>query len=138
MQKVFQINDLFVDVHFKDFLIASQNKCCRLILCLDTNGTCNYIAPSDKEDMITYLPSNKRDKILISGVDPFSVEAGRSRMKVGRLISKLFSKEMIREFNLTNTDVEDFVNCYKSFFSLDNIEIKVVEGEEIKKWLSRI
>lgn len=134
MQKVFQINDLFVDSHFKDFLIANQNKCCRMILCLDTNGKYNYIAPSDKEDMITYLPNNKQDKALSSGIDPFSQEAGRSRMKVGRLITKIFSEEMIKEFNITNSDVEEFVNSYKSFFSLDNIEIKVIEGEEIKKW----
>lgn len=134
MQKVFQINDLLVDAHFKDFLLSSQNKCCRMILCLDTNGKCNYISPSDKEDMISYLPKNKLAKVLESGMDPFSPEAGRSRMKVGRLMSTLFTEEMINEFNLTNADVEEFVNSYKSFFNMDNVEIRIVEGAEIKKW----
>ncbi len=134
MQKVFQINDLLVDAHFKDFLLSSQNKCCRMILCLDTNGKCNYISPSDKEDMISYLPKNKLVKVLENGIDPFSAEAGRSRMKVGRLMATLFSEDMINEFNLTNADVEDFVNSYKSFFNMDNVEIRIVEGDEIKKW----
>lgn len=134
MQKVFQINDLLVDTHFKDFLMSSQNKCCRMLLCLDTNGKCNYIAPSDKEDMISYLPKNKLAKVMEAGIDPFSPESGRSRMKVGRLMTTLFSEDMIKEFALTNTDVEEFVNSYKSFFSMDNIELRVVEGDEIKKW----
>ena len=134
MQKVFTINNLYVDAYFKDFLVSSQNKINRMILCIETLSDINFLSPSDKSDMISYLPKNKKSKVLISGVDPFSQEADRSRMKVGRLISRLFTTETLKEFEVNVKDIEEFVNSYKSFFNMDKIEMKVVEGSEIKKW----
>jgi hypothetical protein len=84
--------------------------------------------------MIFYLPKNKLEKALEMGIDPFSVESGRLRMKVGRLVGKLYSKSIIEEFKISNQEIEEFVNSYKSFFNLDNLHIKVVEGEEIRSW----
>ncbi len=134
MQKFYNINDLVVDSYFKDFLVSTKNKCCRMILCVESSGKCNFIAPSDKTDMISYLPKNRQVKVIENRIDPFSEEAGRNRMKVGRLIAVLFSEDILKEFDITNADIEEFVNLYKSFFSLDSITFKVVEGEEIKKW----
>lgn len=134
MDKFFQINNITVNTHFKDFLISNHNKVCRLIVCVESSSDVNFIAPSDKDDMISYLPKNKLVKVIQEKLDPFSPESGRARMKVGRLISKLYSKNILDEFKVTNADIEKFVNSYKSFFNLDNLEMRIVEGAEIKKW----
>lgn len=134
MQKYYTINSLLVDAYFKDFLVSTQNKINKMILCVDTKIDINFISPSDKSDMISYLPKNKRAKVLDAGIDPFSNEADRSRMKVGRLVQKLFTDEVLKEFEVSIKDVENFVNAYKSFFDNDRIEMKVVSGKDVKKW----
>lgn len=132
---MYQINNLRVDASFRDFLISSHNKINRMILCVESiQDSIDFISPSDKDDMIFYLPKNKLIKCLQNDIDPFSERAGRVRMKIGRLVSKLYTKQTIEEFKITIQDVELFVNDYKSFFNTDNLEIKIVEGKEIKTW----
>lgn len=134
MQKFYTINNLYVDPYLKDFLVSNHNKINRMILCVDTLSDINFLSHSDKSDMISYLPKNKKAKVLKAGIDPFSAEAERTRMKVGRLIGRLFSNETLKEFEVSVKDIEEFVNAYKSFFNMDKIVMKIVEGKELKKW----
>jgi hypothetical protein len=55
-------------------------------------------------------------------------------MKVGRLIQKLFPPELIKQFINSESDIEKFVNYFKSHFDESNKDFRIVEGEEIKKW----
>lgn len=134
MQKFYTINNLYVDPYLKDFLLSNHNKINRMILCVETLSDVNFLSPSDKADMISYLPKNKKAKVIMSGSDPFSAVDDRARMKVGRLIGKLFSNETLKEFDVSVKDIEEFVNAYKSFFNMDKIVMKIVEGVELKKW----
>lgn len=134
MQKYYHVNSLTVDVSFRDFLSSSHNKINRMILCVETENNIDFISTSDKPDMISYLPSSKIEKTIQLGHDPFSEQANRSRMKIGRLITKLYSKRIIDEFNVTPSDIEAFVNSFKSFFDIQKYELRVIEGDEIKKW----
>jgi hypothetical protein len=134
MLKHSRISNYTVDISFRDFLLSGNSKVCRVFLCCEKKGNIDFIAPSDKQDMVTYLPGNKAMKVIMSGVDPFSDEAGRSRIGVGRLVSRMFGPELLEEFGVTPSEVEAFVNAYKSFFDMSDLRMEVVEGEDIRKW----
>jgi hypothetical protein len=82
--------------------------------------------------MVSYLPSDKFKEEY--GFDPFGHGVGRGMMKVGRLVSKLISEKLIKDYGITPTNIEVFVNQYKSWFDKSSVEFKVIEGEEIRRW----
>lgn len=130
-----RISNYTVERSFRDFLLSSTgSRVTRIFLCCEKKGGLDFIAPSDKQDMVTYLPGNKVMKVLISGIDPFSEEAGRSRIGVGRLVSRMFGTELLEEFKVTPSEIEAFVNSYKSFFDMSDTRMEVVEGEAIRHW----
>jgi hypothetical protein len=131
-----RITNYTVDTAFLDFLVSAKHKSnfAHLFMLLEKKASMDFIAPSDKSDMVSYLPGNKIEKVLNAGIDPFSDEAGRSRIGVGRLFSKLFGADAIREFGIGPGDLEQFVNIYKSFFDMSDLIMQVVEGEDIRKW----
>lgn len=133
MAKTVRVNsNLVVHRDFFDFLANTNNIICSIILNANTEGGINYLAPSDKGDMISYLPESKfKDEV---GFDVFGEKVGRSLMRVGRVVSKLITEKQINEYGVKQTQIEDFVNYYKSWFDKENFEIKVIEGDEIKKW----
>ena len=124
--------NLYVDNRFYEFLRAYDNRVSALILSFDTLDNINYIVVDDS-DMVSVLPKSKY-KLLDNGVDPCGDGIGRSKMKVGRILSKLFTKDLVSQFIRSESDIEKFVNLYKSHFDSSNKEVKIVEGEEIKKW----
>jgi len=80
-------------------------------------------------DTISFVPTNK-----LLGCDGFNEIKHRTTIKIGRFVNKFFKKEVIKEFQITDQDIEIFVNIFKSYFSTDSNNFKIVEGEEIKKW----
>jgi len=134
MKDNFRINEnLIVDSQFKDFLLHKSIRVNALILGFKTLPGINYIAITDKIDTISYLPSSKLEYVENNFIDPYSDGIGRAPMKIGRLVSKLFPKNLIDEYILPS-DIEEFVNLYKSFFDLSNRRLSVVIGSDIKKF----
>jgi len=132
MSKSVRINkNLYVNRSIYDFLNNTSNIICGILLNLDSLDEISYLAPTDKEDMISYLPISKLK--LDYGFDPFTCP-GRVTIKVGRIINKLIHEEHLKIHKVNDVQIEKFVNDYKSWFDCSNSEIKVIEGEEIRKW----
>lgn len=86
-------------------------------------------------DTLSYLPIKKYSVIQNDhSKDPFSDGIGRQTIKIGRFVKKFLSKGAFEEFNIKDSDIEKFVNFYKSYFNYDPTKLKIVEGDEIKKY----
>lgn len=93
----------------------------------------NYINRDPNEvDVLTYIPKSRYSKI--GDKDPFSDDIGRVSIKIGRFVRKFLSKYAIENHGVTDKSIESYVNTYKSYFQRNIENIKIVEGDEIKKW----
>lgn len=133
-------NRLIFDHEMLNFLDRSHNMRISQILIHGMSGLIkeegNFIKrDEDKEDTLTYLPKAKY-KILQEdeSKDPFGTGIGRVPIKIGRFVKKFLTKSAFDEFGIKDTDVEKFVNFFKSYFSFDQSKLKIVSGEEIKKY----
>jgi len=80
-------------------------------------------------DTISFIPKSKLDSM-----SSFDSIKSRIPIKVGKIVSKFFKKETIRMHNVTNSDVESFVNLFKSYFDSSSIKFEIVSGPDILKW----
>lgn len=96
----------------------------------------NFIKRVDGEiDTLSYLPIKKYLSIKEDqSKDPFGDSVGRQTIRIGRFIRKFISKQGFDEFGIKDSDVEKFVNHYKSYFNYDPTMLKIVEGEDVKKY----
>jgi len=132
MLKQIRINrNLIVDGLFYDFLCSTNDRISLIIRAIETEESINFIGISEKPDSISYLPMNKYNL----SVDPF-MNPSRVHIKIGRIIYKLFSKKVIDKFSVHDSEVEIFVNRFKSFFDRSNIKMEVIEGESLRKFYS--
>jgi hypothetical protein len=83
----------------------------------------------DEIDTISFVPKSKLG--LCNG---FSEEKFRTKIKVGRFVKKFFKKETLQMFSINDSQIEEFVNLFKSYFDNDLSKFKIVSGKEIKKW----
>jgi len=128
---IIQINsNLFVERYFLSFLFNSNNKICKLILSEETLDGIFYLQNSQNLDMVSYIPSSKIDFDLNFNPNDYKIQS----MKIGRIISKLFSKETLESHSIKQSDIEEFVNSYKSWVDKNKLTFRIVEGEEIRKW----
>lgn len=123
--------NLTVDKLFFEFLISSDNIINRIILNGETLPEINFIAPTGDSDLISFIPKNKIKPFM---ENPFGSGQGRATMKIGRLISKIIPDYYIKSYNINSSLIEEFVNKYKSFFDNSNVEFRIVEGEDIRRW----
>jgi hypothetical protein len=132
MSKQVRINDnLIVSSEFFEFLSNMGGLIPTLILNLETEKGIGYISPTDKNDMVSYLPMNKyKDSV---GFDPFD-NSSRVHLKIGRLANKMIPENFQKRHGMTDSAVEKFAEQYKSWFDRTNFDLMVVEGEEIRKW----
>lgn len=98
------------------------------------NEAGNFIKRSKESDSVSYIPKSKYKEDINSINKYFNIEAGRVNIKIGRFVNKFLTKHSIRDFGVKPSDVEAFVNLFKSYFTPDKNSIKVIEGEEILKW----
>lgn len=87
----------------------------------------DFIGFLDQESL-TYLPVSKIEKVE----DPW--RDCRTKIKVGRFIRKFFTEFAMIGFSIQDTHIEKFVNIYKSYFSRDLTKLKIVEGDELRKY----
>ena len=60
----------------------------------------------------------------------------KSVIKIGRYVKKILTDN---NYNISDKNIEIFVDYWKAnFTNLDNIEYKIVEGEDIKKYYNSI
>lgn len=131
MADMVRINrNLTVEKSFYDFLSMNHNIISIILLNINTEPGIDFLSPTSKSDMISYLPENK---LKSDDLDPFNAK-GRSQMKVGRLVQKLIPNKLILDHKIDGRAIEDFVNRYKAWFDTSSLEFRVVEGQEIKKW----
>lgn len=123
---------LFVDQDFFNFLMNNNSLITSIFINFDLSDDINYIAPTDFQDKISYLPKEKF--IDEDSFDPYAKRVGRVTLKIGRFINKIFSSDLMEKYGVTKQEVEKFVNLYKSWFDPSKYLLKVVEGEEIRKW----
>lgn len=133
-------NRLIFDHEMINFLDRSHNMRISQILIHGMSGLIkeegNFIKREDgKFDTLSYLPKTKYDIIQNDNAkDPFGPGIGRTTIKIGRFVRKFLTNNAFDEFNIKDTDVENFVNFYKSYFNSDPTKLKIVEGDEIKKY----
>ena len=116
----------FLQFAQKDSIIAA------VLLQGDTshiNDEGNYIKRVDNEiDVVSFLPKSKYEKVENNW------ENGRVKIKIGRFVRKFLTEFSFKNFKVTDTLIEKFVNLYKSYFSRDTSKLKIFEGEEILKY----
>ena len=139
-------NRLIFDTDLIYFLDrTSRNKVSMLLL----NGSGHLISEQgnfisrdpNQLDVLTYFPKSKFKRIMVDhnnpalglSTEPWS-EPGRVPIRVGRFAKKFISEESIKSYKVTDKDIEDFVNLYKSYFIRNPENLKIVEGKEILKW----
>lgn len=133
-------NRLIFDHEMLNFLDRSHNMRISQILIHGMSGLIkeegNFIKRIDGTiDTLSYLPIKKYSAIQNDqSKDPFGGGVGRQTIKVGRFIKKFLSENAFQEFGIKDSDVEKFVNLYKSYFNYDPEKLKVVEGEDVKKY----
>jgi hypothetical protein len=128
--------NLYVDQEFFQFLLNNESIISTLLINLDLGQQMNYLSPTGVSDKVSYLPMDKFSDNY--DFDPYAKGVGRVTLKIGRFINKFLSDEIIKRFSITKSHVEKFVNLYKSWFDNTKYVLKVVDGEEIKKWYNQI
>lgn len=132
-------NRLIFDHEMLNFLDRCNNRISQILIhgmsgLIKEEG--NFIKREEgKIDTLSYLPIKKYSVIKDDHAkDPFGTGVGRQPIKVGRFIRKFLSDEAFKEFGIKDSDVEKFVNSYKSYFNYDPEKLKIVEGEDVKKY----
>jgi len=91
-------------------------------------------------DTINFLKPKGVDEVIFSkdnpeeGEDSFdwTGQSPKNAAKVGRMVRKLLSD---KKYKVSDTDIEHFVNYWKSYFmNPEDVKIQIVQGEDIKKW----
>jgi len=134
MRKSIQLTrKLIVDQEFFQFLLNNSCVISNLFINLDIDNQISFIAPTQFSDKISFLPLEKH-KDMDSETDPFSHGIGRVTLKIGRFINKFIPSETMEKFGISKSDIESFVNLYKSWFDTSKFIFKIVESEEIRHW----
>ena len=129
---------MFPELHFdnklNDFIKDTRNLCRISEILQHGKG---YLLKQDGNfikfesiDTISFIPKSK----LVLALDGFSNTKYRTTVKVGRFISKFMLKEARINFNISDRDIEVFVNLFKSYFDTDTSKYKIVSGDEILDW----
>ena len=128
-------SNLIFDKSLQEFFqFANRNFIISQIICSGDIGNHlkdegNYLAVVPGEyDTISFLPKSKIDKVE----DPWT--QCRVKIKIGRFIKKFFSEFSITNWKIDDSEIEKFVNTYKSYFSSDSSNLKIIESGDISKY----
>lgn len=132
-------NRLISHKNFRDFLNFASNSG-SIIAQLFQDGSReyitdegNYIMVEDGEiDVISFLPKSKYNKIDENSSDVW--EKFRVKMKIGKFVSKFLTSYSVRNWTLGCSQIEQFVNLYKSYHSTDATKFEIISGNDIMKY----
>lgn len=92
----------------------------------------SFLDITDREDSITYITSDKVNKMIQDDIDIETSWTNQQRIetRVGRMVNRLLGNI------IQPAEMEDFINEYKSVIKSKklNRNFKIIEGEDIKKW----
>src|ERR1035437_7961795 len=93
----------------------------------ELSGVFDYVNIGSRADLVSFLPnSNNSDEEWTQG---------RNEIKIGRFVKKileLVNEEALIVLTITDKELEDFVNKYKTTSTED--EFRIVDGEDIRTW----
>lgn len=91
----------------------------------------NYIDLTDKEDEVSFLPSEREDILKDKDVDPW--KSHRNRMKIGKFFNRVMYMDEDR--------LENLVNWYKAVYNIVtedyNKVFRIVHGRDIVYWYNQ-
>ena len=105
----------------------------------DNDTKQNFFDLTDKDDTVSFLPSNKVPKDWDQDDDPalpYNV-AGRNEIKIGRIVRTLLKIAEISDkidSSIKDKDYEEFVNAFKALKVDTKREFKLVNGDDIHKY----
>lgn len=133
------LNRLILNKDFRNFICFASDSGSIIAKIIGDGGhkyisdEINYVmAEEDEIDVISFLPKSKYSKFVDDSTDVWVKY--RVKMKIGKFVSKFLTNYSVRNWNIKCKDIEDFVNLYKSYYSVDITKIKVVSGEDIIKY----
>jgi hypothetical protein len=104
----------------------------------------SYLDKGDDNQHIKFMDPDKAKKILIDNswtiADFFDNYESKNSIKIGKLTRKvidLYNSKWEKDLSFTDSEIEDFVNAYKSYYDYENNKMdnfKVVEGGLINYW----
>lgn len=126
------LDKLYFDKEINDFLNLTYSSKISMIL-LNAGGSLinevgNFIK-REEQDYLSYLPISKYNP----DEKPYE-QKGRTKIRIGRFVKKFLSDNAIKELSVSDKDIEYFVNSFKSYFTPNKENIKVISGEELQKW----
>lgn len=126
---------LIVSPLFKDFLSDNDDLIISQILYdlrINPNSTdkFNFLSPHGEDEIIVSPNSEDWNEETFD----WETRPIKNPIRVGRVISKLL------RFNnydkIKDSEIETFVNRWKSYFNKENIKYEIVQGEAIRFWYS--
>lgn len=104
----------------------------------------SYLDVGDDNQSIKFLDPKKARQIQLDNSwtvsDIFKNVESSNSIKIGRLTNKaieLYNKKYEKDLKFTATEIEDFVNAYKSYYDFLNNKmdsLQLVSGNEINFW----
>ena len=91
----------------------------------------NFVKREDGDqyiDVLSYLPKSKS---VNDNISPWEKGIGRTKIRIGRFLRKFLTEKSIKNFDIKDKDIEEFVNFYKSYFNNSISDIKIIEGQDI-------
>jgi hypothetical protein len=104
----------------------------------------SYLDKGDDNQSIKFTDPAKVDKILINNSwtigDFFDNYDSKNSIRIGKLTNKvidLYNSKYGKDLSFTDSEIEDFVNAYKSYYDYNKMDnFKIVGGSLINYWYS--
>lgn len=127
------LNGIILEQRLYDFLSVDRTEVSRIFRNYSNTGEINYLTLSEENsDCIKFLPRKKVPEIKGWAFDYDGVlksNENKTEIKIGRAIRKLLD---FKKYNISDKQLEDFVNSFKSFFDSSLITFEIVDGERIR------
>lgn len=122
-----------IDKNFRDFLRYTSDTCRISGVFFHDQYLVHagdYIKVEKEVGTISFIP---KDKLTLDH-GGFEDTKFRVKTRIGRFVRKFIKKDTFSYFNITEEEVEEYVNLYKSYFSEDPSKFVVISGPELLKW----
>jgi hypothetical protein len=99
-----------------------------------SNKNVDYLDFGNQNDMISYMPTNKLDRIIKDGKfieDPYN-NRYRNNMRFGKFFTQ---NTLLDKSKITHGAIVKITEIYKSINTIKtNSNIEIIDGEEMRKW----